>query len=105
MKLHIIEVTHADQARAFLELPLTIYRNDPHWIRPLDKDIEKVFDPEANKFFRHGVCKRWLLSDESGQVIGRIAAFINKKYKQSQPTGGIGFFECIDDQKAAHALF
>ena len=42
-----------------------------------------------------------------GQVIGRIAAFINDRLakKESQPTGGCGFFECIHDQAAANLLF
>ncbi|WP_315818667.1 hypothetical protein [Paraflavitalea speifideaquila] len=44
-------------------------------------------------FFEHGVCTRWLLQDEEGQLIGRIAAFVNyeKAYKHPQPTGGAGF--------------
>lgn len=45
--------------------------------------------------------------DDRGQVIGRIAAFINQKkaLKEEQPTGGCGFFECIHDQHAANVLF
>ena len=33
--------------------------------------------------------------------IGRISAFINRKkaFSEKQPTGGVGFFECIDDLK------
>lgn len=44
--------------------------------------------------------------DDAGKTIGRIAAFINfrKAYMHSQPTGGMGFFECIDDVKAGHIL-
>ncbi len=76
-------------------------------MQPLDKDINAVFDPKQNKFFRHGHCSRFLLWNEQGKCIGRIAAFINEKTskKEKQPTGGIGFFECINDQKAAHLLF
>lgn len=99
------EVQSAGEISQFLELPLRIYKDDPSWIRPLDKDIEAVFDPALNKFFRHGSCKRWLLIDERGLVIGRVAAFVNRKYKQEQPTGGIGFFECVNDKSAAHFLF
>jgi len=101
MKFQMQEVTNTAQARQFLELPLKIYKDDPNWIRPLDKDIGEVFDTEKNKFFKQGVCKRWLLLDDQQHVIGRIAAFINKKYKNEQPTGGIGFFECIQDKEAA----
>jgi hypothetical protein len=96
--------TEADK-RAFLELAVDIYKNDPNWIRPLDKDIEEVFDPEKNKFFKKGECTRWILTDAGGKAIGRVAAFVNKQYKQEQPTGGIGFFECINDQQAANFIF
>lgn len=99
------EVQSAGEIRQFLELPLKIYKDDPSWIRPLDKDVEAVFDPAVNKFFRHGSCKRWLLIDENGLVTGRVAAFVNRKYKQEQPTGGMGFFECVNDKAAAHFLF
>jgi hypothetical protein len=36
-----------------------------------------------------------------------VAAFIdrNTAYKQDQPTGGMGFFECINDKQAAFLLF
>lgn len=103
--MHIKEVNGQTDIKQFLDLPLKIYKDNPNWIRPLDKDIEQVFDPAVNKFFRHGACKRWLLLGDRDAVIGRIAAFINKRYKQDQPTGGIGFFECINDQAAAHFMF
>ena len=96
--------TDADK-QAFLQLAVDMYKNDPHWIRPLDKDIEAVFDPAQNKFFKKGECTRWLLLDDAGKAIGRVAAFVNKQYKQEQPTGGIGFFECINDAAAAHFMF
>jgi len=103
--MHLREVKTAADVKAFLELPLSLYKDDPNWIRPLDKDIEEVFDPSKNKAFRHGSCTRWILRDDSGRVIGRIAAFVNNKYKMEQPTGGIGFFECINDQNAASFMF
>jgi len=99
------EVITAADKKAFLQLAVDLYRNDQNWIRPLDKDVEEVFDPEKNKFFKRGECCRWLLTDDEGQYIGRIAAFVNRQYKQQQPTGGIGFFECINDQASASFMF
>jgi hypothetical protein len=29
-------------------------RSNPAYIRPIDKEIEEVFDPKLNKAFRHG---------------------------------------------------
>jgi len=96
--------TDADK-QAFLQVAIDIYKNDPNWIRPLDKDIEEVFDPEKNKFFKRGECSRWLLMDDDDKPIGRVAAFVNRQYKQEQPTGGIGFFECVNDQQRANYIF
>ena len=104
--MNVIEVSNPRTARQFIDLPKKLYKDDPNWISPLDNEVEAVFDPLRNVFFEHGVCTRWLLLDDSGHPIGRIAAFINyeKAYKYPQPTGGAGFFDCINDKKAAHLL-
>lgn len=106
--MRLIEVNDQHTDKEFLMLPVRLYKNVPHWIRPLDKDIRNVFDKEKNKYFRQGVLIRWILVNETGETIGRVAAFINNKTVQKdneQPTGGMGFFECINDQKAAFMLF
>jgi len=105
--MKIVEIKDKAQKKAFLELPVELYKNERNWIRPLDSDIEGIFDTEVNKYFRHGDATRWLLYSNDNKVIGRIAAFIdNKTAKTSQyKTGGCGFFECIDDQAAANLLF
>ena len=92
--MQLTEVSDKKTAREFLEANVEINKNDPNYIRPLDKDINEVFDPKKNKAFRHGEVIRWLLKDEGGKLIGRIAAFVNKKYKNKGddvPVGGIGF--------------
>src|SRR6185295_3976486 len=106
--MQLTEVSDKKTAREFLEANVEINKNDPNYIRPLDKDINEVFDPKKNKAFRHGEVIRWLLKDEGGKLIGRIAAFVNKKYKNKGddvPVGGVGFFDCINDQSAANLLF
>jgi hypothetical protein len=106
--MQLVPVSDSASAREFLKVPLIIYKDDPHFIQPLDKDINDVFNPKKNKAFRFGECQRWLLKDEDGNLTGRIAAFVYKKYKNKgdeQKTGGIGFFECIDNQDAADMLF
>ena len=101
------EVKSKKDKKNFLEFPVGLYRDDPTWIRPLDKDIESVFDPSKNKFFRTGDCIRWNLYDADGKVCGRVAAFYDRKTARNnkQPTGGLGFFECINDFEAAEILF
>ncbi|MCB0736174.1 MAG: hypothetical protein KDC92_01580 [Bacteroidetes bacterium] len=104
--MDIIEVNSPELAKEFLMLPVRLYKGDKNYIRPLNKDVDDVFDQKKNKFFRHGELCRWLLKD-NGQYIGRIAAFINNRTAKAndQPTGGMGFFECTNNQEAANKLF
>jgi hypothetical protein len=104
--MKLIEVTTPAHQKEFIEMAVRLYKNEKNWIRPLDKDIEGLFHPETNKLFRNGAkAKRWLLQNDKAETIGRVAAFINPKMKEKQPTGGLGFFECIKDQQAAFLLF
>ncbi|HRY99473.1 MAG TPA: hypothetical protein P5550_10500 [Bacteroidales bacterium] len=105
--MKLIEVNDKRTRQAFHEVPRTLYRHDREWVCVPDPVIEGIFDPASNSFFGHGEATRWILRDARGSLIGRVAAFINKKkaYGFDQPTGGMGFFECIDDRKAAFLLF
>lgn len=100
-----IKIVSHNHIQEFLDFPGSLLKNDPNYIRPLDQDIEQVFDVKKNKFFRSGECERFLFLNDKGETVGKVAVFISKKYKQSQPTGGIGFFDCINDQKTADFIF
>ncbi len=104
MELKIVENDRT--LRDWMRLPWTIYRDDRNWIPHLKQDIAKVFDPVRNKLLKEGKALRWVLYGADGRAIGRVAAFVNPKtaYTESQPTGGMGFFECINDQGAANIL-
>lgn len=105
--MQLIEVTSPSIAREFIRVNVELHRNNPGYIRPIDKEIDEVFDKERNKAFRFGELTRWVLKDDDGRLIGRIAAFVNKKYKNKGdegPVGGMGFFDCIDRQEAADML-
>jgi len=107
MAMQLIEVTSPETAKDFIRVNVELNRNVPGYIRPIDKEISEVFDKTINKAFRHGEVARWLLKDDSGHLIGRVAAFTNKKYKNKGddvPVGGVGFFDCIDNQDAADML-
>ena len=103
----IIEVKSAAHVKLFHQIPFEIYKKDSNWIPHIKQDIEKVFNEKENKFFRHGEATRWLLKNDKNMYVGRIAAFINSKkaFSEKQPTGGIGFFECINCNDASFKLF
>ncbi len=106
--MQLIEVSNPSLAGDFIQANVQLNRKNPAYIRPIDKEINEVFDPKQNKSFRQGECTRWVLKDDEGRPIGRIAAFVNKKYKNKGddvPVGGVGFFDCINNQNAADMLF
>ena len=67
--MQLIAIT-PQNSRLFIEVANQLYKNDPNWIRPLDKDINDVFDDKKNKAFRFGTLQRWVLQDDSGKLMG-----------------------------------
>ncbi len=106
--MKLIEVKTSRHKKAFLDVARKLYKDDPLWVCPLDSVIEGVFDPDKNIFYQQGEAIRWILEDDQGKIIGRVAAFINRKKKplvmNSQPEAW-AFFECVNDEKAAFMLF
>tara|TARA_A100000171_G_scaffold47694_1_gene54058 strand:+ start:24 stop:1145 length:1122 start_codon:yes stop_codon:yes gene_type:complete len=105
--MQIIEVKSKKDANDFLEVARVVYKSDPVWVCPLDQEINNIFDPEENVFFQNGAATRWVFKDDQGNLIGRIAAFINESKANfgDKRIGGIGFFECINDKTIAFKIF
>ncbi|QCK13908.1 hypothetical protein [Mangrovivirga cuniculi] len=105
MNVQIVQT--ANDIKEWLSFPLKLYHGDDNYIHPLNNDVEEVFDPNRNKLLKGGEAIRFLLKS-NGEVVGRVAAFYNDRLAKKgnkQPTGGFGFFECIDDEKVAFKLF
>ncbi len=83
-----------------------IYKGDPNWVPPLIMDRKKILDREKNPFYKHAEAE-YFLAKKNGEIVGRIAAIKNDLHNQihKENTGFFGFFECINDQEVANALF
>lgn len=106
--MQLIEVNNPSAAKDFIKVNVLLNKENPLYIRPLDHEVNDVFDVNKNKNYKYGETKRWILKEENGSLIGRIAAFTNSKYVNfgtEYPTGGVGFFDCINNQTAANMLF
>jgi hypothetical protein len=103
MKIYPVESRH--DLNAFIELPYKVYSDDPVWIPPLRDEQRKQFDPKHNPFLIHCDWQLFLLKDE-GEVIGRIAAFVDNLAVEfwEERIGLFGYFECIQDKEAARLL-
>ncbi len=106
--MEVLEINAAELSKEFIACGHAILKSASHYIRPLDNDINDVFNPKKNKAFRNGTIKGWVIKNVEGKYLGKIAAFTNNKYKNkgdNVTVGGVGFFDCIDDQAVANLLF
>ncbi|MGB0523616.1 MAG: hypothetical protein ACPGJS_11685 [Flammeovirgaceae bacterium] len=102
--MQLLEVTNSHTIELFHQVAARLYRNDPNWIPHVVQEVEQLFDPERNGAFQDGAAKRWVLLNRNFEPVGRIAAFYGKK-SDGNTTGGLGFYECIADDRAAQGLF
>ncbi len=104
--LNVIPVDSKKQLKDFILLPFKIYKNESNWVPPLIGDRKKFFNPKKNPYYQHSEVKLFLaLKDE--EPVGRISAHSNTQHNKehNENIGFFGFFECIDNQEVANALF
>ncbi|MBT7582583.1 MAG: hypothetical protein HN572_06430, partial [Kordiimonadaceae bacterium] len=109
MKSSIIEikpvVSKADR-KAFVKVLWKIYQGEPNWIPPLIMERMDAIDEKKNPYFQHAEVKMWIAYKED-EPVGRISAQIDELVEKYHgvKTGHYGFFDCVDDQSVANALF
>lgn len=89
----------------FHAFPFQIYKNISSWIPPFRFEIENIFDPEKNSFFKKGECERYLMF-EGDAIVARFAV-MNHPEKDTvfEPKmGGMGFVEMVNDQAVADGI-
>jgi hypothetical protein len=91
---------------AFIKFLWKIYKEDAAWVPPLIMDRQKLMDRKKNPFYSHATSE-FFLAERGGQVVGRIAAIVNHNHNKEHhdKVGFFGFFECVNDQEVANALF
>jgi GNAT superfamily N-acetyltransferase len=68
--------------------------------------VNALLSRTKNPFFEHAEAE-YFLAERDEVVVGRIAAISNRLHNETHEdrVGFFGFFECIDDQSVADALF
>ncbi len=98
-------VTKQDTMR-FIKFLWKIYRDYPAWVPPLIMDRKKLMDTKKNPFYQHADTE-FYIAERNGEMVGRIAAIVNHNHNKEHgdKAGFFGFFESINDQQVANALF
>jgi GNAT superfamily N-acetyltransferase len=104
--LEIQRVTTSRQKKLFLEFPWTLYKGDPYWVPPLRDNQKEMVNYKPHPFYARNRIQTFL-AVRGGEVVGRIGAILNHGHNihYNERRGFFGFFDCRDDQEAAHGLF
>jgi GNAT superfamily N-acetyltransferase len=98
---------HSDaDLRRFIEFPHEHYAKDPHWVATLRLDQLEMLNQAKHPFYQHAEMGCFLARLD-GRVCGRIAAIFDRDYNagREQKVGTFGFYESVDSQYVADALF
>ena len=102
--MRVLEVKAAKDLDRFIELPFSLYSNDPYYIPQLRKEQRAHFS-QKNPFFMHAAVK-YFVAEKEGRIVGRICSIINTRHRefQQEDSGFFGFFESENDTDVVRAL-
>ena len=104
--ISVKKVSTKSELNNFIKFSWKIYKGNKYWVPPLLIEQKVLLDKKKNPFFKAAEAE-YFLAYRNDAIVGRIAAIkndIHLKYHNDE-SGQFGFFESIDDQKVANALF
>ncbi len=106
--ISIVKVDTQDkkQVNQFIQFHFDLYKDCPQWVPPFKVDWRNMMDRKKHPYYEHSDAD-FFLAMRDGKVVGRITAMENKPFNQYHHTkdGEFYFFDSIDDQEVANALF
>jgi len=102
----MVEIKLCNNVNQFIKVAFLTQGNDPNWVPPILMDIKKKLDRKKSSFLKHNEAE-FFIAYKDGKPAGRIAAIKNNIHNQryNKTDGFFGFFESINDQEVANALF
>ncbi len=106
MSMRIVYLKTKKDWRQFLKLPWEIYRDNPHWVPPVLREVRNTLDTEKHPFWEHAR-REVFLARKDDKVAGRVVAIFDDNHINfhGENTGFFGFFECIEDFEVARLLW
>ena len=106
MITQIKEVKTRKDLRAFVHFPNQLYKDNLYYVPQIESMERDTLTPEKNHAFEVCEGKYWLAYNERGEVVGRVAGIINRKYneKTGQKTCRFGWIDFIDDRNVSKTL-
>ena len=106
MRVRIIDTYNKQDVNKFVELPYRLYAGNENWVPPLLSSARKILNRDKHPFYEHSEAA-FLLAEEDGQVLGRLAVMDNKNYQayRNVKAAFFGYLEMVEDQAVAEELF
>jgi len=106
MAIIIREADNVAAVEEFIDLPWSIYKDNPYWIPNLKSEYRKMLDVNIYPFWQHAK-RKLFLAVKDGKNVGRIAAITDEMHNKvhEEKAGFFGYFECINDTEVSKALF
>ncbi len=106
MHIRKIDCSSKKDVRKFILFTFKLYKNCKQWVPPLISAEKQKLDPKSHPYYQHSTAEFFLLEDERGKVLGRVALLHNRRYNQyrQENTGQFGFFDVVEDPQAAQML-
>jgi GNAT superfamily N-acetyltransferase len=106
MSIEVRPVRTPREKRIFLTFPWRIQGGDPLWVPPLLPERRKVIDPRRGAFFHRGEAELFI-AWRGGRPVGTISAAEDRAYNEQMKMREcmFGFFDCVNDDAVAGALF
>ena len=98
LALEVVAAESKQALKEFIEFPYSLYRGDPYWVPPLRIAVKELLDRKKHPFYANADAE-FFLARRDGQVVGRIAAILDRNHNKfhEENAGFFGFFESIDD--------
>jgi hypothetical protein len=103
--IEVVAIDNQKTLKQFVELPYTLYRDDPYWVPPLRIAVKELLDRRKHPFYANAEAE-FYLAWRDGRVVGRVAAILDRNYNRfhGENAGFFGFFESVNDVDVAGAL-
>ncbi len=105
--VQIKRVSNKKDLKKFIGFIYSHYADDELYVPDLRIVQKETLDKKKNPFFKHADAEYFIALDENDKVLGRIGAITNENYVKhwKENYGFFGFFESVNDQEVANALF
>lgn len=104
--IKLIDKNNKKDLKTFIRFNYELYKDNPYSVPDLYEDMLNTFTPKKNAAFEF--CEAdYFLAYKDDKVVGRIAAFINKRANETWHKKEVrfGWVDFIDDYEVSKALF